>query len=253
MLLLALMVASAAHAQFVAPGASIPVVANNPGLNNTYWRSDVNVVNLGDVQTEVVLLLQPEIVGGVQAFEPMVSDSIAISPRSQLTIRNVLQSVFGLTNRKGALSIFSTDGAPLTISSRIYTVGENQGSYGQNVEGVLVARTAWASGIAHDDFYRTNIGVYLPIAPIPGQPVFFTVRVFNNAAEEVASGTLRFNRAGVQQVSLADLGVGVLLDGYVEFECADVAATWYAYASRVDQVSGDAVFRQGRGRQGDLP
>ena len=250
---LSLLVAPVVGAQFVAPGGTIPVVANNPGLNNTFWRSDINVVNLGDVETSIVLLLQPEIIGGVPVFETVVSDPIVIAPWSQLTLRNVLATVFDITNKKGALSIFSTDGAPLTISSRIYTYGADGGSFGQNVDGVLVAKKAWASGVTNDDFYRTNVGIFLPIAPLPGQPIRFTVRVFDNDAVEVGGGTIRFNRAGVQQVSLTDLGVGLLLEGYVEFECADPASTWFAYASRVDQVSGDAVFRQGRGRQSDLP
>jgi len=33
----------------------------------------------------------------------------------------------------------------------------------------------------------------------------------------------------------------------------DPTLAWYAYASRVDQVTGDAVYRAARGRQSDLP
>ena len=45
----------------------------------------------------------------------------------------------------------------------------------------------------------------------------------------------------------------LLLDGYDEFACQDPTITFYAYSSLVDQVSGDAVFRQAKGRQSDLP
>jgi hypothetical protein len=39
----------------------------------------------------------------------------------------------------------------------------------------------------------------------------------------------------------------------VVFRCSDPTLAWYAYASRVDQVTGDAVYRAARGRQSDLP
>jgi len=44
-----------------------------------------------------------------------------------------------------------------------------------------------------------------------------------------------------------------MLEGYVVFRCNDPSAAWYAYASVVDQTTGDAVYRAARGRQGDLP
>lgn len=245
--------ASMAAAQFVAPGASIPVVANLPGLNATDWRTDVSVINLGQSETSIVLLLQPELVAGEPSFETVVSDPIFIGAGEQHTMRNIVETVFELSNTKGALSIFSTDGTDLAISARIYTLGDDGGSYGQNVESVLVQNKAWAAGVTHDDFYRTNIGVYLPFDPPPGQSVRFVVRVYDREGVRVGIGNLTFNEVGMQQHSLNSLGVSGLLDGYVEFECLDPTVAFFAYASRVDEVSGDAVFRQAKGKQSDLP
>jgi hypothetical protein len=195
----------------------------------------------------------PEIRNGEPEFEPMIIEPVNIAAGAQLTMRNIVETVFGLTNAKGALSIFSGDFAPLAISARIYTLGDDSGSYGQNVEGLRVANIAWTPGIAHDDFYRSNIGIFLPFEPLPGEPVRFAITVFDDDGDEVGSGNIIFNDAGVQQHSLSVFGVEMLLDGYVEFDCLDPTVTFYAYASRVDQVSGDAVFRQARGRQSDLP
>jgi hypothetical protein len=248
LVVLVLLTATGAGAQFVAPGGSFPVVANLPGLNNTDWRTDVSVVNLAATETSIALLLQPEIKNGVPAFEPVIVDSVNIAAGAQLTMRNIVETLFGLSNTKGALSIFSNDGAPLVMSARIYTYGDNGGSFGQNVEGLLVANDAWTPGI-----YRTNIGIYLPFDPQPGEPVRFAIRVYKNDGTEVGSGTIIFNDAGVQQLSLSAFGVATLLDGYVEFDCLDPTVSFFAYASRVDQVSGDAVFRPARGRLSDLP
>lgn len=254
LLLLSLMTASLASAQFVAPGATIPVVASAPGLNNTDWRTDVSVVNLGTADTSIVLLLLPEIRNGVPSFEPVITEEpIVIAAGSQRTMRNIVETVFDMSDTKGALSVFSADGAPLVVSARIYTRGDDGGSYGQNVEGLLVANDAWTAGISHDDFYRTNIGIYLPFDPAPGTTTRFRIRVYDKDGEEVGIGTINFSTAGVQQLSLSAFGVGTLLDGYVEFDALDPTVDFYAYASRVDQISGDAVFRQAKGRQSDLP
>ena len=250
---LSLMTVPFASAQFVAPGGSIPVVANLPGLNATDWRTDVSVVNLATTETTIRILLRPEIRDGEPVFEPVLTEPINIAAGAQHSMRNIVETVFGFTNTKGALSIFSENFYPLAISARIYTLGDNGGSFGQNVEGLLVANVAWTPGIAHDDFYRSNIGIYLPYPPLPGEPVRFAITVFDDDGEEVGSGTITFNDAGLQQYSLSFFGVEMLLDGYVEFDCLDPTVTFYAYASRVDQVSGDAVFRQARGRLSDLP
>jgi hypothetical protein len=250
---LALLAAPWAGAQFVAPGGAVPVVATLPGLNNTDWRTDVSVVNLGTTETSFVMLLLPEIRDGQPVFEPVDTDPINLPAGEQITMRNIVETTFGMSNTKGALSIFSTDGSPIVIGARIYTYGADGGSYGQNVEGLLAADVAWAPAISHDDFYRTNVGVYLPFDPPLGETIRFRVRVYENDGDQAGIGTITFDTAGVQQFSLTAFGVEGLLDGYVEFDCLDPTATFYAYASRVDQVSGDAVYRQAKGRQSDLP
>jgi hypothetical protein len=246
-------VCSPAFAQFVAPGGSIPVVANLPGLGGTFWRSDVSVLNINESDTSIVLILLPEILEGVPAFEPIMTDPIALPANTQMTMANVLQSRFGLVNQKAALSVISLDLAPLVISSRVYTFGDDGGSFGQDVHAILVANTAWASGIRHDSFFRTNVGVFLPVDPLPGQTIVFEVTVSNADGTVAGSGVFAFSQAGVQQTSVGSFDVGLLLDGSVSFRCNDPSVTWFAYASRVDQVTGDAVYRAARGRQTDLP
>jgi hypothetical protein len=242
-----------AAAQFIGPGGSIPVVANNPGVGGTYWRSDVSVLNLNDWDVEIVMILLPEIRDGSQTFEPVVSDPILVPANNQRTMTNVLQTEFGLTNKKGALSVLSLDGSPLVMSSRVSTFDGEGGSYGQDVHAILVANEAWVAGIRNDSLFRTNIGIFLPVDPIPGQPVVFTVTVHGADGDLAGQGTIAFPEAGVQQKSVDAFGAGDLVDGYVVFRCSDPTVPWYAYASRVDQVTGDAVYRAARGRQSDLP
>lgn len=243
--------ASPASAQFVAPGGTIPVVANLPGVGGTFWRSDVSVLNINEWDISIVMFLLPEIRDGSATFEPMISDSFSIPANGQLTMGNVVQTVFGQINKKGALSVLTLDGSPIAMSSRTYTFGDDGGSYGQDVHSMLVSRTAWVPGVREDAFFRTNVGIFLPMDPVPG--AVFTVTIFDNEGNEEGSGTVVFQEAGVQQRNVEAFGVDNMVDGYAVFSCSDPSLVWYAYASRVDQTTGDAVYRAARGRQGDLP
>jgi len=244
---------SVAGAQFVAPGGVLPVVANTPGVNGTFWRSDVNVLNINDWDVSIVLVLQPEIRDGQQTFEPIVTDPITIPAGQQLTMPNVVQTEFGMVNKKGALSILPLDGSPLAIASRTYTFGTDGGSFGQDIYSALAASTAWAPGVRQDSFFRTNVGIFLPLDPIPGNGIVFTVTVFDADCTVAGSGTFNFTTAGVLQKNVGAFGVDNMVDGYVVLSCSDPSVAWYGYASQVDQTTGDAVYRAARGFQGDLP
>ncbi len=245
-LLVAMVLVPEAPAQVIGPGGWIPVVANNVGLAGTFWRSDVSITNFGETDTQVVLRLFPEIVGGTAAFELVQTDPIDLDAGEQLTLSNVVQTQFGMVNAKGALHVYSTDGTPLVLASRTYTSDpDDGGTYGQNVNGVMVIGRAWAAGLRNDGLFRTNIGIFWP----GFGSAQFTITVYDSSGQEMASDTVSFNEFGLQQRTFDSLGVALLVDGYVEVTCSDSFSGWYAYASRVDQISGDAVYRPLLGQQ----
>jgi hypothetical protein len=251
---LILCVAAPVGAQFVAPGGAIPAVANNPGQNDTFWRSDVSVFNLSGVDASVMLYLYPELKDSGPSFEIQTAGPFVIPGNGQRTFTNVVASEFGLRNKKGGLQVAS-DGPNLALASRTYTNDpEGGGSYGLNVYGTPVfSQTAWLASVEHDGFFRTNIGVFLPVGPPGGQPLTFTITVRNNEGTEVATGPLVFDQAGFIQKSLSYFGVDdYLLDGSVTIRCGDPTALWYAYATVTDNVSGDSVFRAAIGEQSSV-
>jgi hypothetical protein len=253
---LILAVAMPAAAQFVAPGGSIPVVASLPGANETFWRSDVSILNLNSEPTSVVLVLFPEVKKNGPVFDIQQSDPIDIDGNGQVTIASVVTSVFQIRNKKGALYAYSLDGAPIVLSSRTYTPNPTGpgGSYGLNVTGILVADTAWVAGIEDDGFYRTSVGIFVPAGPAEGQEVGFTVTIFDSDANQVASGSLLFDQPGMQQKDLQFFGLEEpLLDGWIEIRCHDPLALWYAYATVTDNASGDGVYRPAQTYQSSIP
>lgn len=245
-----LLVAGSVSAQFAAPGGTIPVVANIPGVNS-FWRSDVSILNVGGKDTTVQLILHPEIQDGQPTFQMKTTQPIPVPAGKQVMLSNIVQATFGLLNVKGALQIFSTDGTPLVIGSRTYTAG-SEGSYGQDVTSVLVAGSAWVPGIEHDSVFRTNVGIFWPW----NQPVQFTVEVFDNDGHKVSKGTkeaVTFSQAGLQQRGLTTFGVSQLPSGFIVITCSDSVTPWYAYATKVDgpankgaSGSNDGVYRPAR-------
>ena len=258
MLFLALTVILAAlpaAAQFVAPGGTVPAVSGTVnGENGTVWRSDVSVLNVGSAATSVVFVLFPEIRNSGPVFDVQQSEPMVIEGNSQITIANVVTGMFGERGKNGALSVFSTDGTPLVVASRTYTPGPSGGSFGLSVYGALVADTAWIANVEQDGFFRTNVGVFTPIDPPESQSLIFTVSVFDADGLEVGSGSIAFEEAGLQQKNLDFFGVDdVLLDGWVEIRCSDPTAIWYGYATVIDNVTGDSVYRAAITQQSSIP
>jgi hypothetical protein len=238
-------------AQFASPGGPIPVVANLPGLNQTFWRSDVYVLNMNSSDSSFVMVLYPEIVNNEPTFDTAVTDTIQIPAGEQLTFTNIVQSVFGFDDAKGGLHLISLDGLPLVFGSRTYTVPDGGGSFGQNVYGTYVTNTAWITGVRHDSLYRTNVGIFVPVDPVAG--LTFTITVYSDDGTEVGSGSIAFGQAGLKQRNLSSFGVGSLFDGYIQITSSDPGELWSGYASVVDQVSGDGVHRIAIARQSDRP
>lgn len=241
-----------AVAQAIGPGGPIPAVANLPGVGGTFWQSDVSIVNLDLTPTTVSLTLLPEIRNGGQLFEPIMVER-SIPAGGQITLTNIVLSVFNRPGDKGGLLVFSQNGAPLVLASRTFTSAQTGGTYGQDVHGVLVAKRAWVGGVRHDAAYRTNVGVLLPVDPPPGTTLEFTVTVRDAAGADVASGSFVLPAAGLLQRSLSNFGVGLLLDGQLEITCSDPSQPWSAFVSQVDQTTGDAVYRAARSLASDLP
>jgi hypothetical protein len=177
-----------------------------------------------------------------------------IEGNGQLTIGSIVTNLFGERGKNGAISVFSTDGSPLVVASRTFTPGPTGGSFGLNVYGVLVAEKAWIAGVEHDGFFRTNVGVFTPINPAEAQSLVFTVTIFDAEGAEVGSGSLMFDDAGLIQKNLDFFGVDdPLLSGWIEIRCDDPSAIWYAYATVIDNVTGDSVYRAAITQQSSIP
>ena len=235
----------------LAPSWIIPAAAHSPGSAGSFWASDIFIHNPHEYDLPVVVHLLPSETENWSApaidIELYAWETVNLWDALGADIFAHSGSAALLVYADPALSCSDYASCDFLVGSRTYTYGNDGGSFGQDVSGVLVAERAWAAGARQDGFFRTNVGIYLPVSPAVGQSVSFTVLVRDGEGAEVATATMAFPEAGMQQRSLESMGVSLLTGGSVEVSCSDPAFPWYGYISRIDYLSGDAVYRPLRG------
>jgi len=220
--------------------------AHVPGYEGTNWRTDLDINNQGSTLAtyKVSVLLRNQ-----DNSNPLVA-TFALAPRQSAHLGDILQTEFGLSNAAAALRIKQVSGS-LLITSRTY----NQlvsGTFGQSVPAIPIvnaipyARSARIIGLSHDPSgvsgYRTNIGfVNATPAPITVEINFFK-----------ASGVLLAVRTYdllpyefVQRDKIFELDTitsDAIEYAFVEMRTTTAGGKFFAYASVVDNVTGDPTF-----------
>lgn len=181
----------------------IPVSGTLRGANNTFFRTDVSIMNNGSATATATLRF-------VSAAAVTSERLVTIGARQTTTLSDVIGALFGLSSTSGYLIVTPAGGATFAVTSRTYaTVGNDPATYGTHVP-VLATAAAMKLGAlrtigAIEDSslatvvskrpatFRTNFG----LLETSGNPV--KVRV-----------TLRFNYAAGTKVS----AVGTAMKDY---------------------------------------
>ena len=96
-------------------------------------------------------------------------------------------------------------------------------------------------GVFQGASHRTNIGA----VNTSGSTVILSVEVFSSDGQLVAGTQWTLGAYEHVQVPVTSLGVGNASGGYVTFTRISSAGSFRAYASVVDQESGDSVYTPG--------
>jgi hypothetical protein len=137
----------------------VPVVAHNPGVGTSQWRSDIGLLNPGPATASVQLTFHGA--GGAvtsSTYVPAGAQSLLVDVVAQLA-----------ASGQGALEISSEQ--PLRVTSRTYSqVADDaschaSGTLGQGYptvtasEGLSESQAAWLPHLTENAKYRTNIGL----------------------------------------------------------------------------------------------
>lgn len=220
----------------------IPAAGSLSGAHGAYWRLDLTLLNPYQWRSTTVR---------VRFLREKTDNTSApyrdftINAGSQLTIRDVIYTQFGVTG-KGALELYTLDGAYFAPNARSYTTSDH-GSFGHEIQGqdwvVYGDQQAFTSGVHLGDGYRTNIGV----ASVSDSATTVLAEVFDDA------GTLRWNYTfnllpwSNEQVAVSSFS-GDFGKGWVRWTCQSTSsdAAWVAYATPADNTSNDAIYYEER-------
>jgi hypothetical protein len=243
---------SAWATQRPSPRLLIPVVANKAGANGTYFRSEITLTNHRDIDQAVSLHYYA--VGEFFYGDPKFETTVMLPARGSITYTDVLSAafpphqlsdgkVFGTLVIGGASSsgrqLFD-DSARLSATYRIWTAApDGSGTMSQSSAALALDELSEARlprvviGAREDVGFRCNVGIV---------SLTFEMRDFLVTAASPKGTTSMVVSAGrysLTQVPLPAAGLGhvIIRIEPLNLQPADI---WTAYASSVDNTSGDA-------------
>jgi photosystem II stability/assembly factor-like uncharacterized protein len=221
----------------------VPVATHSPGSEGTSWVTDVRIVNTLESTADVELRLTAQ---GFDRSVPLVQ-AIQIPPRSTRRLDDVVATLFGLSGVSGRLELLSP--CSLVVTARTYNDAAS-GTFGQFEPGLDSSSAARPDGgaihllgLVRSGLFRTNLG----LVEIDGRDARASVVLRLPSGAPAGSETFTVPAGG--SIQLNDL-IGRLAPGVEKPLRAEVTAVEgggvLAWASVVDNRSGDAVFVPGR-------
>lgn len=218
------------------PEVVVPVVAHNPGLLGTEWRTDVWIGNpYGDV-SDVTLTFYPT------NASPVVFET-AIGPYRGLFFDDIVLNTFKMEDTKGML-IVSAPGTRIEVRARIFNTGGGDGEFGQALFGLDTGdlrRQSYVSGVSTIEGNRVSFGIANPTGNS------FEVNLYVDDAQDnvsLHSETVTLEPRQVVQFSDVAARWGLPESSTIRIQVSSALNEnlVYAYASVVRNDTGDASF-----------
>ena len=224
----------------------VPTSAHKRGFNGTRWLTDLVLTNPGLADAVAAVYFMK----GGQDNSAAAAHPVVVPLRHSVKLVDVVGATFLQSDASGAILVGCD--APLIVTSRTYD-DTGAGSYGQGVEGVPLAQaigagqTAWLTQLAQSadatTGFRTNVGLACASVECPAVEVAF----YRHDGTWIASTDVALPPFGFQQLDkvLATLTPDAVDDGYalvtVPPLASPVAVRFFAYASVIDNATGDPI------------
>jgi len=216
----------------------IPAVAHVGGAQGTAWVTDVVFHNPGSEPVTIYAFFMESDTDSSNT-EPV---RITVPADQSYLFDDVVQTFFGATRSTGAILIGAD--RPLMVSSRTYN-NSAEGTYGQYIAGLELndALTAGESATVIQlsaGSFRSNLGV----ANTSDEPIKVVAEIYSGTGQRLDTRNLQVPPWSHLQINgvFAGAGTSNLADGYAVLRCSTSNALWFAYASVVDNRSGDPVY-----------
>jgi hypothetical protein len=227
-------VSPAARTRSTTPALVLPGAGATRGANGTDWKSDLELLCRED-RCEMTLAYSD-----ARQPEGETAVSLSLEAGEMTTVRDVVRSLFGAEDSGGTVVIYSDD--PSAILAALYTYNDAPaGRYGQRIPAARVstgpATATELLGIEESAKARTNLGFVNPATTSAA----VHVTALDAAGRSVAERDLVLTPFASVPLYMRDfLGADASLTGATVKVSAP--ASVIAYASRVDQRTGDGTF-----------
>lgn len=232
----------------------LPAAANAEGANQTNWRTDLQIKA---PETQAATFTIELLESGKDNSTPIAVEG-TVGAGESLRFGNILDTEFGFTGTS-ALRLTATEGRILA-TSRTYN-DDPGGTYGQTVPAVA-AEDGFGFGTEAtlillsrspdpSTGFRTNIG----FVNLVGAQTGMEIDLFAADGTELGTVTRNLKPFGYRQVNDVFHAVGAddVPDGYAVVRTTSEGGRFIAYASVVDNGSGDAVFLLGEAESTAAP
>jgi hypothetical protein len=218
---------------------NIPVVARASGAYGTNWVSDLQVANPLPFDTNCYFFFFEKGKSNTESrFVPLT-----IKAKNSIKIEDVLLNLFGEVENYGGLRI-KCEGM-VKISSRTYN-NQATGTYGQFIPAIEDANllhrftTYYIGFIEKSSNYRTNFGVL----NLSDTELLLEVNAYNGNGEEIGNIKYEVPPYGFLQENeiLSLFTAEDVLNGYIIVKSISYDFKYIAYASVVDNRTGDGIF-----------
>jgi len=222
----------------------IPAVANVPGRNGTLWRTDLEICANNGAVTYRIELFKSD-----QASIKPPSETFDLSVHHCARYSDVVHSVFG-ESTTGALRLVPEIGQ-ITAGSRTCTRRADGGTYGQFVGAVRdrdvgtffqrVRILQLHQSADFDSGFRTNIG----LLSTSDDTIEITMELRSATDEILQTTEIELQPFEHRQLNQPFIGIGDqgIENATVIFTSSYSDTGYIAYASVVDNITGDAVFQ----------
>lgn len=217
-----------------------------PGANGTFFRSDINLINYRNADQLVRLRWIPQ--AGLGA--PSVTRDITIRAASGIQSEDFVTQVLGQTGLGSILITAITasgtadpNGA-LYASARIWSpqAGTTNGTTSQTFDVIptteLQGRRLSFIGVKRDDRYRVNVGIVN--LDQTNTQTFQIILAGDTPTLAPEVSTITLPPLTMTQVNLAGPSHNTIQIAVQNTSNPIITPLWYAYASSVDNVTGDS-------------
>jgi hypothetical protein len=223
----------------------LPAAAHTPGVNGSFWSTDVWIYQQG--ATLVHLWFNPEGEDGTS------TESVVVPLSDPVThLADVVTTLFGRDEGVGSIH-YLADG-PVVVESRTFTTAPGGGSFGQTIPGIPIAGAS-IPGTSQSDAlrmvvdqssgFRSNLGL-VNVSPVQTTAQVDVFTADGAPAPGSSSFTVDLPPFAMQQINdlLSRLDPGERAGLVVRVSVASEEGGLLAYLSTVDNTTNDPSYQE---------